>query len=49
MVKDLDIRCEDLIKEEFNESCNFDVDDAVYKLMKLGIITRVRLISLFFL
>jgi hypothetical protein len=37
------VRCEELIKEEFGESCNFDVDDAVQKLEKLGIIARVRL------
>uniref|UniRef100_A0A2N9J7C0 Uncharacterized protein n=1 Tax=Fagus sylvatica TaxID=28930 RepID=A0A2N9J7C0_FAGSY len=37
---DLDLRCEDLIKEEFGERCNFDVDDAVQKLEKLGIIAR---------
>uniref|UniRef100_A0A5B6ZPV4 Aminopeptidase n=1 Tax=Davidia involucrata TaxID=16924 RepID=A0A5B6ZPV4_DAVIN len=38
--QDLDLRCEELIKEEFNESCNFDVDDAVQKLEKLGIVAR---------
>ncbi|XP_062151761.1 uncharacterized protein LOC133860116 [Alnus glutinosa] len=38
--QDLDARCEELIKEEFGESCNFDVDDAVQKLEKLGIIAR---------
>ncbi|KAK9272815.1 hypothetical protein L1049_003193 [Liquidambar formosana] len=36
--KDLDSRCELLIKEEFGESCNFDVDDAVQKLEKLSIV-----------
>lgn len=36
------MRCEELIKEEFGESCNFDVDDAVEKLEKLGIVSRVR-------
>lgn len=41
-VKDLDLRCEQLIKDEFGESCNFDVDDAVHKLEKLGIVSRVR-------
>nr|GMC46216.1 Chromosome partition protein like [Ipomoea batatas] len=39
-LQDLDLRCEELIKEEFGVSCNFDVDDAVQKLEKLGIITR---------
>ncbi|KAF7819338.1 uncharacterized protein G2W53_024793 [Senna tora] len=38
--QDLDQWCEELIKEEFGESCNFDVDDAVHKLEKLGIVTR---------
>ncbi|XP_059449853.1 uncharacterized protein LOC132180885 [Corylus avellana] len=38
--QDLDVRCEELIREEFHESCNFDVDDAVQKLEKLGIIAR---------
>ncbi|CAI9111641.1 OLC1v1011917C1 [Oldenlandia corymbosa var. corymbosa] len=39
-LQDLDLRCEELIKEEFGESCNFDVDDAVQKLEKLGIVSR---------
>ncbi|WVZ06324.1 hypothetical protein V8G54_019670 [Vigna mungo] len=38
--QDLDQWCEELIKEEFGEDCNFDVDDAVEKLEKLGIVTR---------
>ncbi|KAF8046690.1 hypothetical protein N665_3518s0007 [Sinapis alba] len=38
---ELDMQCEAFIKEEFNESCNFDVDDAVKKLEKLGLISRV--------
>ncbi|XP_028780244.1 uncharacterized protein LOC114736559 [Neltuma alba] len=38
--QDLDQWCEELIKEEFGESCNFDVDDAVHKLEKFGIVTR---------
>ncbi|PON50488.1 hypothetical protein TorRG33x02_314140 [Trema orientale] len=38
--QDLDGRCEELIKEEFGESCNFDVDDAVQKLEKLGIVSQ---------
>ncbi|XP_023531168.1 uncharacterized protein LOC111793495 [Cucurbita pepo subsp. pepo] len=37
---DLDLRCEELIKEEFGERCNFEVDDAVQKLEKLGIVSR---------
>ncbi|KAL6139361.1 hypothetical protein ACLB2K_057666 [Fragaria x ananassa] len=37
---DLDRWCEDLIKEQFNDDINFDVDDAVKKLEKLGIVTR---------
>ncbi|CAH9074265.1 unnamed protein product [Cuscuta epithymum] len=39
-LQDLDLRCEELIQEEFHVSCNFDVDDAVKKLEKLGIVTR---------
>ncbi|KAF2322982.1 hypothetical protein GH714_032619 [Hevea brasiliensis] len=39
-LQDLDLRCEELIQEEFGESCNFDVNDAVHKLEKLGIVTR---------
>ncbi|KAF5184825.1 aminopeptidase [Thalictrum thalictroides] len=38
--EELDSRCEDLIKEEFGVKCNFDVDDAVQKLEKLGIVAR---------
>jgi len=40
-IKELDQGCEELIREEFNETCNFDVDDAVHKLEKLGIVTKV--------
>ncbi|XP_052135509.1 uncharacterized protein LOC127754087 [Oryza glaberrima] len=39
-VQDLDLRCEQLIKEEFGVECNFDVVDAVKKLEKLGIVSR---------
>lgn len=42
--EDLDQQCERLLKEEFGESCNFDVDDAVQKLEKLGIVIQVRLV-----
>ncbi|KAK7315745.1 hypothetical protein VNO77_34316 [Canavalia gladiata] len=38
--QDLDRWCEELIKEEFGEICNFDVDDAVQKLEKMGIVTK---------
>ncbi|ESW23707.1 hypothetical protein PHAVU_004G069500 [Phaseolus vulgaris] len=38
--QELDQWCEDLIREEFGERCNFDVDDAVQKLEKLGIVTK---------
>ncbi|KAH0969352.1 hypothetical protein GBA52_028807 [Prunus armeniaca] len=38
--QDLDRWCEELIKEEFNANCNFDVEDAVHKLMKLGIVAQ---------
>nr|XP_043608522.1 uncharacterized protein LOC122580312 [Erigeron canadensis] len=39
-LKELDHKCEELLKEEFGERCNFDVDDAVHKLEKLGIISK---------
>ncbi|CAN8236512.1 unnamed protein product [Cochlearia groenlandica] len=38
--EELDMQSETFIKEEFNESCNFDVDDAVTKLEKLGLVSR---------
>ncbi|KAL5581475.1 hypothetical protein UlMin_013917 [Ulmus minor] len=38
--QDIDMHCEELIKEEFGERCNFDVDDAVQKLEKLGIVSQ---------
>lgn len=41
VLQDLDLRCEQLIKEEFGVECNFDVVDAVKKLEKLGIVSRV--------
>ncbi|KAJ6845331.1 uncharacterized protein M6B38_289820 [Iris pallida] len=39
-IPELDLRCEKLIKEEFDDQCNFDVLDAVQKLEKLGIVAR---------
>ncbi|KAI3503658.1 hypothetical protein L1887_32105 [Cichorium endivia] len=39
-LKELDKKCEELINDEFGERCNFDVDDAVQKLEKLGIIAK---------
>jgi hypothetical protein len=39
--QDLDLRCEELIKEEFGAECNFDVHDAIKKLEKLSIVHRV--------
>ena len=47
--QDLDLHCEELIKEEFGAECNFDVHDAVKKLEKLGIIHRVNLLNNFIL
>ncbi|KAG7550567.1 hypothetical protein ISN45_Aa06g013370 [Arabidopsis thaliana x Arabidopsis arenosa] len=38
--EELDMQSEAFIKEEFNESCNFDVDDAITKLEKLGLVSR---------
>jgi len=39
-LQDLDLRCEELILEEFGERCNFEVVDAVQKLERLGIVAR---------
>ncbi|CAH1437827.1 unnamed protein product [Lactuca virosa] len=39
-LEDLDLQCEELIKEEFGATCNFDVDDAVHKLERMGIVAR---------
>ncbi|MFS7956457.1 hypothetical protein Hanom_Chr07g00654861 [Helianthus anomalus] len=39
-LQDLDVRCEELIEEEFDAKCNFDVHDAVHKLEKMGIVAR---------
>ncbi|KAL2240690.1 UNVERIFIED_CONTAM: hypothetical protein Sindi_0710200 [Sesamum indicum] len=39
-LEDLDRQCEELIRDEFGQQCNFDVDDAVDKLEKLGIVCR---------
>ncbi|XP_057542484.1 uncharacterized protein LOC130820942 isoform X1 [Amaranthus tricolor] len=38
--RELDEKCELLIKEQFNENCNFDIDDAIHKLEKLGIVYK---------
>ncbi|KAE8718461.1 UPF0496 protein [Hibiscus syriacus] len=38
--KELDQRYEDLLREEFGESCNFDVDDALAKLEKLKVVNK---------
>ncbi|XP_048134386.1 uncharacterized protein LOC115747508 isoform X3 [Rhodamnia argentea] len=38
--QDIDLHCEELIKKEFDVNCNFDVDDAVTKLEKLGLVVR---------
>ncbi|KAK6256182.1 hypothetical protein SCA6_017487 [Theobroma cacao] len=40
MKGDLDLLCEQLIKEKFGDDCNFDVDDAIRKLEKLGIVSQ---------
>lgn len=45
--QDLDLRCEELIKDEFGAECNFDVHDAIKKLEKLSIVHRVNLIQFF--
>ena len=41
MVQELDRRCEELLRDDFGEDCNFEIDDAIQKLEKLGIVTRV--------
>eukprot|EP00250_Pteridium_aquilinum_P012831 c20971_g1_i1 orf=147-1628(+) len=38
--EDLDRRCEELMLEEFQEKFDFEVDDAVTKMERLGILTR---------
>ncbi|XP_031477434.1 uncharacterized protein LOC116248657 isoform X1 [Nymphaea colorata] len=38
--QELDKRCEELMESEFGLKCDFEVDDAVQKLEKLGIIGR---------
>ncbi|GKV40699.1 hypothetical protein SLEP1_g48310 [Rubroshorea leprosula] len=38
--ENLDLLCEELIKKKFGENCNFDVDDAVQKLDKLGLVSQ---------
>ncbi|KAM7278738.1 hypothetical protein ACFE04_005872 [Oxalis oulophora] len=38
--QNLDMQIEKFIKDEFNEKCNFDVDDALIKLGKLGIVAQ---------
>ncbi|CAD6267849.1 unnamed protein product [Miscanthus lutarioriparius] len=40
-IQDLDLHCEELIKEEFGAECNFDVHDAIKKLEKLSIVHRM--------
>lgn len=42
MEQDLDRKCEELILEQYTENCNFDVDDAIHKLEKLGIVHKVK-------
>ncbi|KAI5065457.1 hypothetical protein GOP47_0020436 [Adiantum capillus-veneris] len=37
---DLDRRCEELMVEEFQEKCDFEVEDAVKKMERLGIVSR---------
>ncbi|KAJ7541564.1 hypothetical protein O6H91_10G065000 [Diphasiastrum complanatum] len=39
-LQDLDFLCEQLLFEEFQENCDFDVTDAVQKLERLGIVTK---------
>lgn len=41
--QELDKRCEELMATKFGEKCDFDVEDALEKLEKLQIITKVSL------
>jgi hypothetical protein len=45
--EDLDRRCEQLLATKFNEKCDFEVDDAISKLEKLEIVSKVRTPHLF--
>jgi hypothetical protein len=45
--QDLDRRCEQLLATKFNEKCDFEVDDAISKLEKLEIVSKVRTPQLF--
>lgn len=44
--QELDKRCEDLMASKFGEKCDFDVEDALVKLEKLEIITKVSHLAL---
>jgi predicted DsbA family dithiol-disulfide isomerase len=41
-LQELDEQCEELLEEEFQEKTNFEVSDALQKLEKLSIISKVR-------
>ena len=43
--QELDRRCEQLMASKFGEKCDFDVVDALEKLEKLEIVTKVSLIT----
>ncbi len=43
--QELDRRCEQLMASKFGEKCDFDVEDALVKLEKLEIVTKVSLIT----
>ncbi len=45
--QDLDRRCEQLLATKFNEKCDFEVDDAISKLEKLEIVSKVHTPHLF--
>lgn len=42
VMQELDEACEELLEEEFEETTNFEVSDALQKLEKLSIVNRVR-------
>ena len=41
-LQDLDSRCEQLLERTFGENVQFDVEDAVNKMLRLGIATQLK-------
>ena len=40
-LQELDDRCEELLLEDYLEDIDFDVEDALEKLLRLGIVSKV--------